>query len=447
MLLAAGFTALAIYGSLVPLAWRTLTVAEAVERFGSLNWRLSFESRTDWATNVLLFVPIGFCWLAALACDRSGWWRAGTGALGVIVASGLLSVAIEFAQNWFPPRVPSPNDITAESLGAALGAGLWLARGQAVTRWLRSFNTPDRPAGRYERLLQAYLIGFVIYSLLPFDLTVRPAEIWQKYREGKICLVPFAHIRLDAMGWYNLASDVLLYIPIGAAAATLGTGHREPVRGLGRSLAWGMVIACGIEAGQLFVMSRYTDVTQLITAAVGIALGAVAGRRWLSPIEERNREVRWRSPAAKCLWPTAAFVYAAMLVVFFWAPFHWTSDASLIQSRRSAFFEAPFSNLFWGTELNAATQIVRKGLMFGLLGAMLPHIAAAWSASMAAYCRLLAALLIGVAVFALAIEIGQIWLVDATPSFSDTLLYSGGTLAGVYLAGKSRPTNRAGRSI
>lgn len=437
-LLAAGFTALAIYGSLVPLAWRPLPLDEAVDRFAGLRWRLSFESRTDWATNVLLFVPIGFCWLGAIICDRPGRGRAAAVSPVVIFACALLSVAVEFAQNWFPPRVPSPNDIAAETLGATLGTVLYLALGPTVTRWLASFSTPGRATGRLDRLLQAYLVGFVVYSLLPFDLTLRPTEILQKYREGKINFVPFAHVRTDVMGWYDLISDVLLYVPVGMAAATLLTKRREPVRNFWGSVFWGMAIASGIELGQLLVMSRYTDVTQLVLAAAGVAVGAAAGRRWLNPIAARTASSGPLSAAAPWTWPAATIIYCAFLLLFFWSPFHWIADPQLIEARRATFFEAPFSNLFWGTELNAATQVVRKGILFGLLGAMLPQIAAAWTTSPVAYRWLLGLLVAATAAFSFTIEIGQICLTNSTPSFSDSLLYISGSLAGMILVDKQR---------
>lgn len=421
---------MAVYGSLVPLVWRPLPLGEAVEQFAGLSWRLSFESRTDWATNVLLFVPIGFCGLATIADGRPGRRRAAAAAPWVIAGCAVLSVTIEFCQTWFPPRVPSPNDIAAETLGAVAGSLLYLAFGPAATRWLSSFGTPGRTMGRFERLLQAYVIGFVVYSLLPFDLTLRPTEILHKYREGKINFVPFAHVRLNVMGWYALVSDVLLYVPVGLAAATALTNRQAPARSCRRSMVWGMAIACGIELGQLLVLSRYTDVTQVLLAAVGVAVGAAVGRRWMNPTAERDAP-RW-------FWPAAALIYCAFLLFFFWSPFHWISDVQLIESRWAAFFEAPFSNLFWGTELNAATQVVRKGVIFGLLGAMLPQIAAAWTTSSRAYRWLVAGLLVGVAAFALVIEIGQIWLADSTPGFSDCLLYGCGTLAGIFLVGELR---------
>ena len=65
------FTALAIYGSLVPLQYRPLEFAEALRRFRDIPMlQLSIESRADWVANVLLFVPIGFLWLGVGSVDR-----------------------------------------------------------------------------------------------------------------------------------------------------------------------------------------------------------------------------------------------------------------------------------------------------------------------------------------------------------------------------------------
>src|SRR5689334_9950640 len=55
------FVCFAIYGSLVPFDWVQLDGAAALRQITTvLTQPLSFESRSDWATNVLLFVPIGF---------------------------------------------------------------------------------------------------------------------------------------------------------------------------------------------------------------------------------------------------------------------------------------------------------------------------------------------------------------------------------------------------
>lgn len=70
----------------------------------------------EFAANILLFVPLGFL-LTGLF--RRPWW-------GFALALGL-SVAAELVQVLLPARLPSPRDVLANALGAAIGAAFaWL---------------------------------------------------------------------------------------------------------------------------------------------------------------------------------------------------------------------------------------------------------------------------------------------------------------------------------
>src|SRR5215216_4580699 len=68
LLLAAGlFSIFAVYGSIVPLDFQARSLTEAIEVFRALPWlRPDMTHRADWAANILLFVPIGFCWSGGL---------------------------------------------------------------------------------------------------------------------------------------------------------------------------------------------------------------------------------------------------------------------------------------------------------------------------------------------------------------------------------------------
>src|SRR4029453_18939850 len=72
-LMALGWTVFAVYGSLVPLKYQVVDFADAVERFRNLPplW-FGMGTRADWVANILLFIPLTFLWMGALACDR-GW--------------------------------------------------------------------------------------------------------------------------------------------------------------------------------------------------------------------------------------------------------------------------------------------------------------------------------------------------------------------------------------
>jgi hypothetical protein len=129
---AAAYAAFVIYGSLVPLRFEPLPLAEAVARFRGIPFlQLGAGERADWVANILLFIPLGFL-ASGVATGGRGGWRSLLTLPPAIVACGALSVAIEFAQLWFPQRTVSQNDIAAEVLGATIGAGFWLAVGPAV---------------------------------------------------------------------------------------------------------------------------------------------------------------------------------------------------------------------------------------------------------------------------------------------------------------------------
>ena len=65
------FVAVAVYGSLVPFRWAPLELSEAIGRFREILDRpVKTRFRSDFAANILLFVPIGYCFLAGLAGDR-----------------------------------------------------------------------------------------------------------------------------------------------------------------------------------------------------------------------------------------------------------------------------------------------------------------------------------------------------------------------------------------
>jgi glycopeptide antibiotics resistance protein len=106
------------------VGWITLGPQPLDDHADSLVWRLlGFFSRyasTDWITysflefwsNVLMFIPVGLFFLLLLG--RRRWWLA----IGLGV---LLTLGIEFVQQYLPDRVSDPRDILANSLGALVG--------------------------------------------------------------------------------------------------------------------------------------------------------------------------------------------------------------------------------------------------------------------------------------------------------------------------------------
>jgi len=273
-------TVVAVYGSLVPLDCTPVPWAEAVAQFEHLlRSPVRVESRSDWMANVLLFVPVGGCWLAALTLDR----RLGSTILiapATLAACAGLSVVLEFSQIFFPPRSPSQNDIAAQVVGAVIGVILWGAMGQPLADWTRQSTARRHPRQRLDWLLEVYLVGLVVCSLLPFDLTIRPGELVQKYRAGEIGLVPFANTRLDFNGVYGVIADTVAFIPVGMLVSIWHRPRRWPTRPWRTSLLLGGLIVLAVETAQLFVYSRHCDLGQVLLGTLGVGLGAWAMGRW-----------------------------------------------------------------------------------------------------------------------------------------------------------------------
>src|SRR5207247_2782309 len=140
------FVLLAIYGSWVPFHVVSVDLATAMRRFFEILSRpLTFRSRSDWASNVLLFVPIGFFAMGLVRGSKPAkGWRFVT-VPSVFLGCMLLSLFIEFGQLWLADRTCSQNDMVAESIGGLCGAVAWIWLGGRFVVWLDRLHRVARP--------------------------------------------------------------------------------------------------------------------------------------------------------------------------------------------------------------------------------------------------------------------------------------------------------------
>ncbi|HEV3342439.1 MAG TPA: VanZ family protein [Pirellulales bacterium] len=428
-----GFTAFAIYGSLVPLDFQARPFAEAWSRFQEIPYlRVGLAARGDWVANILLFVPISYCGMAALVCDRRSKAALGAAAILTVVVCVVMSVGIEFTQIWFPPRTVSQNDILAESIGSVAGVGLWCTLGGITTAWLRSFSQRRSPLQRFDRLLQAYMLGLCLYSVFPLDVTINPHEIWQKYEEGKLRALPFVHLEYDAQDCFAVVTDLLVFIPVGMFMARFWTRRERPLRSLGQSWLLGMGLAIAIELAQVFIYSRIADTTQIICAAVGVVVGANWRRRHVLADAEPGAEAKAHRKWALA-WLSAAASYAVLLAVVYVLPFPLIDDPQRIARRSHAFFGVPLLSLYWSSEYNAVVQVLRDLFLFAPLGvavvrsASLARVSKPWRLAVLTLTLALSFLL------ALGTEFAQIWRDQTTANLTEALIDTFGVAAGMFV--------------
>ena len=404
--LTAAFAAFALYGSLVPLDFHPLPWDEAQRRWQEVCSRpIRVESRSDWAANILLFIPIAFLVMAALCADRrreADWW-----AVPVAAACTAFSALLEFLQLYFPPRDSSLNDIAAESTGAVLGILVWIAAGRQLTRGVRAvWAGTDRKGAA--RLLIAYLVLLAAVQVFPPNLTLSPVELYHKYKAGLVRPLPFAYWAADPLAGIKKALEgAAWFLPLGLLAARVPRWAAGGRRAAWEVLALGVGAAAGAEFLRLFVVTHSCDATDLVTNGLAVLGGWFVG-------------LSGRRPAAAVL---AAAGWVAALAYLNWFPFDFHfDDASWARLQQISWL--PFADYLQSSYLESAQGAADKVIQFFVLGALLA--ASRRSASGGAGAAVASAGLLAVL-----FEAGQLCLPTRFPSVTDVLVET--TSAGLGL--------------
>lgn len=359
------FVLFVIYGSLVPLTFRALPFERGWTRFTETMARpTNLNDPADWLANVLLFIPLGFIAMAWRRVDRPG--RALGTALWVLPTCTLLSASLEFAQLWFPPRHTSKNDIVAETLGGALGIGIWLTAGQGITAVLRRFWATHARGNWSIRLMPGYLILLVVIHGMPFDLTLSPGSLRYKHRhhDRLVRPIPFTVVKGESFDLVKKgAINIAWFLPAGVLLAGWPSSTWRGRGSAGRVFAAGLALAAGIEIMQLFVVSRYYDATDIITGSLAVLAGWRIMRAWQERGERADHFLAWRT--------ALAVLWMAALVWFHWAPFDFVTDADFLAARWRESGFLSYAGHERGGNLYVANDLIQKTLLFLPLGLLL----------------------------------------------------------------------------
>jgi VanZ family protein len=395
--LALGFLAFATYGSLVPLDFRPLPAAEAVEHYREA-WMVPIRvgSRSDWLSNILLFTPLGYLLAGWLSVDRPRRALVAV-AVAVPVTSATLSAAIEFAQVYFPSRTVSARDVVAETLGGTIGGVAWLAarRLLAVPSWWGDIGRRERAAW----LLPAYLVALLLSHDLPLDLGISPADLYHKYKNGMICLVPFGSGEPGSSTLRRLADEASSFLVAGLLLARF---DRRP-RSFWVLLATGMALAALVEFSQLFIASRRFDATDIAVGGLAAFAGHAAGGALMADA------AAWSRTACLGCW-------LGLVAMISWLPLDFNLDLGAWSDRASRVELVPFVDYYRVSVLNAGDQLFGKAALFIPLGMML---------GMSWWRTLLVAILV-----AAPFEAGQLALPGRVPSLTDFIVEVGGAWIG-----------------
>lgn len=353
-----------IYGSLVPLHFVAKPIDEAITQFQQIPYlALGIRSRADWVANILLFIPLSFL-LSLLLLERDVARATKVGlALGIWCLCSLLAVGIEFTQIFFPQRTVSINDIVAEGSGAAIGILIYYFKGKQLKQFIAAFIQMRGKDSVLSYLLLSYIAVFALYNVLPLDLTLSPVELYKKWREGRIVLIPFTGYKGSVIEiGYAVLSDILLWVPIAVLLYLQQIRHKALyVRVL--------LLALLLEFCQLFVYSRVTDISDVLCALIASWGSIIVLKRWRPENTEHVQLNLAHLPMLKLL--AAILLYALVILILLWYPFNFNFDWSTINARlQHAQAKVLLESLYFGTEYRAITALLQKLILFMPLGAL-----------------------------------------------------------------------------
>lgn len=419
----AGF---AVYGSLLPFQFRPLSWTETWTQFVQLRHLPSWSSgRVDVLTNALLYIPIGFGLMGATSARRTAPARTLVLALLTLCLSTVLSIAIEVAQVWLPSRVPSFGDVAAQLIGTAIGIVAWLLAGNAIENGARVLTSSTHPLRRTEVLLRACFVAILFSNLLPFDLTIHPGDLWDKFQEGKIVLRPFQDFQWSGESIPAVALQILFAVPLGMLAASLANRPRLNVV-LATIIA--ALLLAGIEFAQLFIRSRHASTTDIVIGGAGALVGVWLQRR-LS-VATTSHSVSGRQFGLSCL---LAISYLMVPCAVLWWPFEFSTDQTMLAAKLQRLADVPLSQFIMRQSyLRSLTQALERTALFipfGLLvgASLMSGSTATRSCSQRYYGVGIALTLIAAA----AIEAGQLFIPARVPDLVDILFAVAGGGAGL----------------
>jgi VanZ family protein len=412
---AAGFALFTIYGSLVPFEFVPRTWDNAVAAFaGVFQKRLWPESRSDFAANFLLGLPLGLCLIGALRFGRKGVAGSFLAAAALVPINAVFATAIEFSQLWFPARTCAGSDVLAQILGSSTGMALWVVAGPALTGFAsRIWDAPNR-GGRAGRALFVYGLGLVAIQTLPWDITASPVDWYRKVRDHAT-VVPFAEVtdrtvppEIRAKKPRDWAELTVLFAPAGLLMAGL-TGPFRRAGGFAVVALAGLALGAVTEAAQIPILSRHPSATDIAIEAAAVLTGWAVGRAVTAG-------------GLPVVVPTVSWV--ALLAVVNWWP--WDARPGLMAERLAHLSLLPFLSLESKNYLYWLEEVAVKAAAFAPVGAAMARSGTKRAVAVA----------MAVAVI---LEFGQLFVPERYPGLTDVVLAGLGGGVGAAVANAVAP--------
>lgn len=434
-----------IWGGFVPFDFKP-HIATPIET--AIVWGLPQAKAhlPDVLSNVALYLPLGL--LVRIALIHRGW-RRWTSLPASLVFGFALSYVTEWSQLYSVSRVSSYADFLANAGGfliGALGASTAYvlieagreAGARLLEHWRDSWRARPVVAGA-----QVCAIGLFIAAVVPCDITFSPNRVIESVRATR--LTPFSQdaklsetvsdsAKADPDKRRSISSREawmlgIEYLTTAALYALFAmflyrylSAHCRVAdirRGVWTVFVCGMVALTG-SAAKLFVISRTADVTDLLVAVFGGAVGVLAADRFvhLWKPDSLGEDDRVRATRRRVVGAVLAG-WCVLIAARELAPFDFEISASAFVSQLKSAEWLPMRAYQRAKLPVAVDDLLTKAFWFAGLGLL----TAAWWRLRDNGRRLgIGAIALGAGASIAALEIVQLFMPARTPSITDVLV-------------------------
>lgn len=368
-------------------------------------------SGSDFLSNLVLYVPLGFLLATRLCFTRIG--RLMSFGLTALVCS-CLSAGIETLQGLTISRIPSATDWVLNSVSGLLGAGVGVAQGRPLwgrtTSWLKD-RWHSHPL---DIVTLSYMVLLTADALSPFLPTILLSQVWRNLENSHFGIAE--GLAQHPWHWWLITRALMYLILTFLLAAWGGTGHRR--RAWGKAMFLAMFFSLGLELMKPMIDSRVINVANIVIAAAGAALAAGMGSLCADRLSRRRK---------LDLAILALLGYECYLA---WTPFNfiWALEPAL-RKLPSAVELLPLYHYAMGASLNHVRLFVQAIVLQGILIYLLRMRFFRFDQCQA---RLALAVLLA-AVLGLILEGGQLFLPSRTPAMTDVYCFMIGAACGALL--------------
>jgi len=275
-----------IYNTLIPFRFE-YSINELGEQINSIQWTPYFTSDgrvslTDIVGNIILFVPFGF-----LFCMLLLYRNKTNVVLKTVLTGALLSFLIEFVQLFIAERNTAPHDFINNALGSGVGAVVASIYSGQVSRFARKIFYDLFKTKPFALIVVIIGAAQSISAIMPFTVTISVSGIKNSIK--KTNLIPFDYqsfgkLFLGAPNKNDLLpfdftvffEDFLFWMVLGYIVMLC---YRLYWRNF-RNAKVLMIIAplvyfVMLESMQLFIVSRTTDINDVISSYSGLISGYI----------------------------------------------------------------------------------------------------------------------------------------------------------------------------